>query len=182
MSEDKPSQERSHLLARALSYVAAALLFAMMAMVVADVALRYLFNAPIRGTFEIVGFLLGIMVFAGIVVASEQNDHINVSILDYLFTGRLRWFQQAFVLLFSSAVLGFICYRLFAAAERMRKRDLLALSFDVPVAPVVYVMAALAGLACLMVVQLFIRHLRSRDAGVRSSAGRGEDGQDVGTP
>lgn len=178
MRDDTPSHERPPLLVRALSYVGAALLFAMMATVVADVLLRYLFNAPIRGTFEIVGFLLGVMVFAGIVVASERNDHINVSILDHLFRGRLRWFQRAFVLLFSSAVLGFISFRLFAAAERMRQRELLALSFDIPLAPVVYVMAALGGLACVMVVRLLVRHLLTWRAVFRG-ADRPSDDQDT---
>ena len=175
MFDGDPPQSRPNWLARALSYVAAGLLFAMMAIVVADVALRYLFGTPIRGTFEIVGFLLGIMVFAGLVVASETNEHINVSLLDNFFTGRLRWFQQAFILLVSSLVLGFISYRLFTAADRMRQREVLALSFDFPVAPIVYVMAALAALACLLVVQLFIRHLRSGRRVTRTGTAARED-------
>jgi TRAP-type C4-dicarboxylate transport system permease small subunit len=171
MSEHHPTQRGTDLLVRAVSYVAAALLFSMMAIVVADVVFRYLFEAPIRGTFEVVGFLLGVMVFSGIVVASRRNEHINVSILDYLFTGTVRYVQQAFVLLLSSVVLGFIAYRLFAAAERMRQRELLALSFDFPVAPVVYVMAILAAVASLMVAQLLLRHLRSpRDLSQDSDA------------
>lgn len=161
MNEEGPDQSRTNPLVTVLSYLAAALLFAMMATVVTDVVLRYMFGAPIRGTFEIVGFLLGVVVFAGLVVASENNEHINVSLLDHLFTGSVRWLQQAFILLFSSIVLGFISYRLFAAAERMRQRELLALSFDFPVAPIVFVMAALAALSGLLVLRLFIRHLRS---------------------
>jgi TRAP-type C4-dicarboxylate transport system permease small subunit len=152
---------RTALLVRLLSYLAAALLFAMMALVVVDVVGRYITGRPIRGAFEIVGFLLGVMVFAGIAVVSQRNDHITVSLFDYLFQGRLRWVQQAFVLVFSAVVVGFVCVRLFAAAERMRQRQLLALSFDIQVAPVVYVMSALAGIACLLLVGLLIRHLRT---------------------
>ena len=149
------------LLVRALSYLAAALLFAMMAIVVVDVVGRYITGQPIRGAFEIVGFLLGVMVFAGIAIVSRSNDHITVSLFDYLFQGRVRWVQQAFVLLVSTVIVGFICFRLFAAAERMRQRQLLALSFDMQIAPVVYVMSALAGIACLLLIALLVRHLRS---------------------
>jgi TRAP-type C4-dicarboxylate transport system permease small subunit len=176
MPEHRPTQRRTDLFVRALSYLAAALLFAMMATVVADVVMRYLFAAPIRGAFEIVGFLLGVMVFAGIIIASQRNEHINVSILDSLFAGTVRHVQQAFVLLFSSVMLGFIAYRLFAAAERMRHRELLTLSFDFPVAPVVYVMAALAAVAALLVAQHLVRHLRSSRALSQDSDARGDRG------
>jgi TRAP-type transport system small permease protein len=161
MTGHEPRSAGRNLLVAVASYVAAALLFAMMAVVVADVSARYLFDRPIRGAFEIVGFLLGLLVFSGLVMASDRNDHITVSVLDALYRGRVRWFQQAFVLLFSIAAVGFIAFRLFVAAERMRARGLLALSFDFQVAPIVYLMALLAALACLLLVGLLVRHLRS---------------------
>lgn len=171
MTGDNMSGGRTALLVRVLSLVAAALLFAMMATVVVDVIGRYITGRPIRGAFEIIGFLLGIMVFAGIAVVSERNEHITVSLFDYLFRGRVRWVQQAFVLVFSAVVVGFICYRLFAAAEGMRQRELLALSFDLQIAPVVYVMSALAAIACLLLIRLTIRHLRSPVAAPDNDAG-----------
>lgn len=161
MTGDETPGGRTDLLVRLISWLAAAFLFAMMATVVVDVVGRYITGRPIRGAFEIIGFLLGVTVFAGIAVVSQRNDHITVSILDHLFVGRIRWFQQAFVLLFSTLIVGFICFRLFAAAERMRERQLLALSFDIQIAPVVYVMSAFCAVACLLLLGLLARHLRS---------------------
>jgi len=147
-----------------LSHLAAGLLFALMALVFADVIARYLLHSPIPGAFEIVGFILGIAVFSAIAVVSFRNEHITVSMFDHLFRGRVRWVQQAFVLFVSAVAVGFVAYRLFAAAEKMRKTELLALMFNFQVAPIVYAMALMAAIACMLISALLIHHLRSQRA------------------
>ena len=47
----------------ALKVAAALMIFAMAALTFADVIGRYVFSAPIQGTFELVGLLLGVVTF-----------------------------------------------------------------------------------------------------------------------
>ena len=147
-----------------MSYIAATLIFAMMALVFGDVIARYILGSPIPGAFEIVEFILGIAVFAAIAAVSFRNEHITVSLFDHAFRGRGRWWQQAFVLFVSAGAAGFVAYRLFAAAEKMRETNLLALMFNFQIAPIVYVMALMAAVACLLTAALFVSHLRSPSA------------------
>jgi TRAP-type C4-dicarboxylate transport system permease small subunit len=152
------------LAAAILTNVAAGFIFALMVLIFADVIARYALNRPIHGAFEIVEFILAIAVFVAIALVSYRNDHITVSVLDHLFRDRIRWYQQAFVLLFSAVTVGFIAYRLFASAEKMRQTGLLALMFDIQLAVIVYVMASMATVACLLIVTRFALHLRSPTA------------------
>ena len=148
----------------ALSYLAAGLIFALMALVFADVIARYILQHPIPGAFEIVEFILAGAIFTAIAVVSYRNEHITVSVFDHLFRGRVRWYQQAFVLLVSAIATGFIAIRMFASAEKMRETNLLALMFNVQIAPIVYLMAFMAAIAFLLIVALFIRHVRFPNA------------------
>lgn len=57
-------------------------LFAMMLIIVADVFMRYAFNAPIRGTYDLVGILLVIMVFFGLARVIADRAEITIDIVD----------------------------------------------------------------------------------------------------
>jgi TRAP-type C4-dicarboxylate transport system permease small subunit len=159
---DGPAWPRA--VANVLSYLAAGLIFALMALTFADVVARYIVNSPIPGAFEVVGFILGIAVFTAIAVVSFRNEHITVSMFDHLFRGRVRWCQQAFVIFVSAVATGFIAYRMFASAEKMRETRQLALMFNVQIAPIVYTMALMAAIACLLISALLVHHLRFPNA------------------
>ncbi len=56
-----------------------------MFMTAADVSLRYLFNKPIFGSYELSEFMMGFVVAATVAYAALQKAHVNVD----LFTSRL---------------------------------------------------------------------------------------------
>lgn len=59
-------------------------LVAMMIIIVADVFMRYTFNAPIPGTYDLVGILLAIMVFFGLAKVISERAEITIDIVDNL--------------------------------------------------------------------------------------------------
>lgn len=59
-------------------------LMAMMMIIVADVFMRYAFNAPIPGTYDLVGILLAIMVFFGLAKVISERAEITIDIVDSL--------------------------------------------------------------------------------------------------
>lgn len=84
---------------RALGVIAAAALFAMMALTFVDVIGRYGFHHSIFGAAEIIEYLMMAAVFAGLAIVTARNEHIAVTLLEPV-VGRLmarpqRWMSLA---------------------------------------------------------------------------------------
>jgi TRAP-type C4-dicarboxylate transport system permease small subunit len=63
-------------------WIAAAALVALMMVTVADVFLRYLFNRPVRGSYDMVESLLLIFVFNGMAAAFFARRNIVIDLID----------------------------------------------------------------------------------------------------
>ena len=151
----------SPILVKALSILVAVLMFLMMGLTFADVVGRYGFGQPIPGGFEIIEFVMGTMIFSAIPVVSHYNSHINVGLFDHAFKGNVRRVQQTFVLMFSTVTIGFMGWRLWDEAMRDHLSGKVGQQLDVPVAPVIFGMAGLSFLACLLLVLLTVNYLRT---------------------
>jgi TRAP-type C4-dicarboxylate transport system permease small subunit len=77
--------------------LAAVSLIAMTLLTCANVVMRYFFKHPIFGAEEIVNNLLGVAVFAGMVVVALERGHISVSLFESFL---VRHFGRAYVGLF----------------------------------------------------------------------------------
>ena len=152
---------RSPWLVRAFSAVVAVMMFAMMALTFTDVVARYVFNAPIGAAFEIIEFLMGLLIFSALPLITLDRAHITVSLLDGLFrrSRRIRWAQQLFVLVFSTGAVGFITSRLWAQAETMREIQEPGEYLDIEIAPLVYVLAGLSLIAFVILLGMVVRYL-----------------------
>jgi TRAP-type C4-dicarboxylate transport system permease small subunit len=77
--------------------LAALCLTAMTLLTCANVIMRYVFSHPIFGVEEIVNNLLGVAVFAGMIVVAMERGHINVSLLESFL---VHYFGRAYIGLF----------------------------------------------------------------------------------
>lgn len=68
-------------LLHACGLIAGILTFAVMCLVVANVLLRYLFNAPIAGTLELTEGALPLIIFLSLALTQYQGGHIKVVLL-----------------------------------------------------------------------------------------------------
>jgi TRAP-type mannitol/chloroaromatic compound transport system permease small subunit len=66
------------------------LTYALMAIVVYDVTLRYVFNRPTEWGLELNGFLLLAIAFLGGGYALKQDAHVRVTIIHEMFSARTR--------------------------------------------------------------------------------------------
>ena len=112
MSElDAPGTEsgarQSNWVFKALKVVAAVMIFSMAGLTFLDVLGRYVFSAPIQGTFEIVGLLLGVVTFAALPLVTHSRTHITVDLFDSFIRGKFRWVQQFLTLIGSACVIAF---------------------------------------------------------------------------
>ena len=143
-----------------LSAIAAFLLFSMMALTFADVLGRYVFIAPIPGAFEIVEFMLALLIFAGLPLVTFDNAHITVSILDGLFGPRALWVKQLVILLASAVAVGFIADRMWDQATDMVEAETITGFLEIDIAPIIYALSVLSALTCVVQLWMAWEHLR----------------------
>ncbi len=146
---------------RALAGFMALTLCAMMTLTFVDVVGRYFFAAPVAGGFEIVAFLLALVIFAGLALVTRDRQHITVGLFDGLFRGRVQRARELVVMAGSVVMVGFIAERMWSEAEFLRRNDMYAEYLDVPLAPVQYGVACLATVACAYLLGALWRHVRN---------------------
>jgi TRAP-type C4-dicarboxylate transport system permease small subunit len=78
-------QNFTRLIVQILLAVAATVLALMMFLTATDVLLRYIFNKPLSGAFELVEYMMALIVPFSIVYCAEQKSHVAVDlIMDHL--------------------------------------------------------------------------------------------------
>ena len=156
------------LLERLFAPVAALCLCLMMAITFVEVIGRYFLGAPLTGGEEIKAFLLGFTIFTALPLVTRQQRHIAVRSFAAMLKGRALFAQRAIVLTGTVVGLGFIGWLLFGQAQTLRESGELTGYLDLPVAPPIYVFAALAWVAALFALERLVQHLRG-------SGGSGQD-------
>ena len=81
-----------------LMAIGGAMLFALMLVVVADVALRYLFNAPLQWSYEVISsYLMPGLFFLAASHTLKAHGHVSVDILHNYVTRRSRYVLEALI-------------------------------------------------------------------------------------
>jgi TRAP-type C4-dicarboxylate transport system permease small subunit len=144
-------------LLRVLGGIAAALLFAMMALTVLDVAGRYLFAAPVPGAFELTQVLLALIIFAGLPLVSARDGHVTITLSDRWFGPRAAALRDRLVALAGGALSGVIAWRLWLLAGRLADYGDEFEFIGVPRAAIAYPMSVLAGVTALVLLAKAVR-------------------------
>ena len=147
-------------LKRALASVSAIFLFVMMVLTVVDVGGRYLVNRPLPGSFEIMQFLLALLVFSALPIVTHDRGHITVSLFDGFFRGGMRRLQQFVIFLVSAIALAIITQRMWQQGNILDETGAITGFLLWPIAPVAYAMSVLGGIACFLMLLLIWRNLR----------------------
>lgn len=145
---------------RPVEWFVAILIFAIMALTVVDVAGRYLFNAPVKGSIEAIELMLGLLVYMAIPLASARAEHIRIDLLDYLLGPRARKVQRLIGSGASALVMAFITWRLYERGAQFAQFKDTSSHLGVPLAPVAWVMAAFAAVTVLVMLRDFADAIR----------------------
>ena len=70
-------------------WLATAAFVILIGVTIADVFLRYLFNSPVRGSYDLVEFMLVVFVFHGMASAFLQRKNIVIDVIDTFANPRL---------------------------------------------------------------------------------------------
>lgn len=68
-------------IARILLVIGAGILSAMMFLTMTDVVLRYAFGRPISGAFEMIQYMMAIVIPFGIVFCAHEKSHVSVEVV-----------------------------------------------------------------------------------------------------
>ena len=147
------------LLQKILGVVAATVLFLMMVITAIDVVGRYFFNKPLAGGFEITEMGLAALIYCALPLVSARREHIVIDTLDVFMSKALKTFLDRLSDSICFLALSGVGYLLFRRAERVAEYGDTTNVLLIPLAPVVYTMSVMIGIAALMhMVLIFVKH------------------------
>ena len=132
--------------------LAALLLLAMTALTTLDVVGRYLFNSPVTGAFELTELMLAALIFAGLPLATERDEHVDVDLLDSFLPPNVLRANVFFATLISAGVLAVLAGQLWGRAGQLVAEGTVTNSLALPLAPVGYLMAVATGVSALLLL------------------------------
>lgn len=105
--------------ARLFAAVAGLLVLGMMAVTAVDVVLRFFFNAPLTGAFEVTEISMALVIFAGMSLAAARREHITVNLLESRLSPRARRWQRGLGDLVCALVAGVMAWRIALRAQAL---------------------------------------------------------------
>ena len=134
----------------------------MMALGATDVTLRYVFNAPLSWGIPVIGMLLGLTIFSGLINVTRENEHITVGLLDRFITGRARKVQIVAVYIVSIGSLLFISERMFTLTVQHYVNRTFHEMIDIYNWPFTLTFGVLTGISALFAAWNLVRVLKGK--------------------
>lgn len=146
-----------HLISRISGYVATITLGLMMLLTVADVSLRYFFNAPITGTTEITQLMMVVVVFLALAWCASNGAHVRVDLLVGTFRPRTRAIFDSITLMGALFIYVIITWRSWIESGHT---DTTTSLVGIPLKPFHYILTIGFGLLVLVIVTLIIDNVK----------------------
>jgi len=129
-------------ISRLMDLLAGVILAATASLVVANILGRALFNRPILGTYELVGFLTAAVVGLALARCALENSHIAISFLTDKLPPSWQRFTEFAVDLPATVFLFFAAYNIFAYGSRLAASGVVSSTIRLPFYPFIYLVAA----------------------------------------
>ena len=136
-----------------LDKLAGLCMFSVMLLILGNIILRTVFNHPILGTYELVGFLTAMGVALALAHCAVQDGHIAVSFIIEHFPYKIQSLAAVFVDAVSLILWAAAVWSLGKFGYAMQIKGLVSPSAEIPVYPFIYLVAF--GLLGLCLVLLF---------------------------
>ena len=130
-------------------------LMGMMLLMVVDVCLRRIFSRPITGSFELVQFIMIILVYLGLAYTAIRKAHISVELIVARFSERIQVLIESITLFLSLGLFVLITWRNIIRAEQLRLEQQTSPLLSIPTFPFYYILAFGCGvLSLVLLIQL----------------------------
>ena len=146
-------------LSRAMDGLGRIILALMVLLITADVVLRYFFNRPIKGSYELVEFMLVVIVYLGLAYTQTQKEHISVTLLTEKMPPHVLAVLDTATHLLSLAIFVFITWRGIVQAETLRADGTTSDILLIPNYPFMWVVVIGSATLCLIFFRDFLNSL-----------------------
>lgn len=147
----------SHRMSAVINRVGTAIIMMMMLLTTADVILRYVFNRPIEGAYEMTQLLMLLVVALALAYTQSTKRHISVDIISSRLSPRGEAFNDAVVYLVCLGICSLMAWRLLATAQVQQIREVVASRVvQVPVYPFYYALGFGVAVLCLVYIIDFL--------------------------
>ena len=133
-------------LSRFVNGLGACILVAMMLLVVIDVSMRFLFNRPVEGSFELVEFMMAVIVCMAMAFCGMKKGHTTVEFLVSRFSERAQAVIDGLNSLISAALFILISWGSVAQAVMLKESGSITTVLEIPLYPFLWVLAFCSGL------------------------------------
>jgi tripartite ATP-independent transporter DctM subunit len=161
------SHRATHGVARWINGVGIAVLAAMMTLTAADVCLRYLFNRPIMGAYELNEFMMAVLVGLSFAYTAIHKEHVGIEFLVARFPPRGRAVTSTIASLLSLGILAVITWQSVLYAIKLKADGYMSESLFIPLYPFVYVLAFGCAIFFLVILSELLSHLKRVTEGSR---------------
>ena len=155
---------KTGVLSTVLSLVVCLVFFGMMMLTVLDVILRYLFNSPILGAFEITEFMMVFIVFLSLAYTQSQKGHVSVDIFVTILSERKQLFIELISHIIYFLLLLIITWKSVARAIELMESKEVSGTLSIPVFPFYFVVALGCAAMCMELlrdISKIMRQIRS---------------------
>jgi len=135
-----------------LKNIAMAILAAMMFLTAVDVFLRYIFNRPIAGSYEIIEYLMGMLVSFSVAYCEYENSHISVDVFLGPLSKRARVLLSFVTTIFTFFFFLLITWQAFQYISDEFKTHLTSAVLLIPVYPFIATVAVAFTILCLVLL------------------------------
>jgi TRAP-type C4-dicarboxylate transport system permease small subunit len=140
-----------------LDKLAGICLFSVMLLIVANIILRTVFNHPILGTYELVGFLTAMGMALALAHCAFQDGHIAVGFILEQFPQKIQSIAAVLVNAASLLLWAGAVWSLGKFGYAMKIKGLVSPSAEIPVYPFIYLVAfGLLGLCLVLLFKLLV--------------------------
>ena len=138
------------------SSVGMILLAAMMFLTAADVILRYSFNSPIQGTYELTQYMLAITVVVGLSYCAIEKGHVTIDLLTTRMSRRTRAIFDSVTGFLGLVVAALMTWQTCIHIVMLQKSELVSTVLLIPVFPFVAIVAFGIAFYCVVLIVQFL--------------------------
>lgn len=151
-------------LERAVGVLPASILFVMMVLTFVNVFMRYVFRQPISGAFELMSYMLGLMVFLALILVAARSEHVRIGVLDGFLPVWLRRLRAVIVNLVMAAACAGLGWRFWLYGERLAGWSERTQMYGLPTGLLAKIMAASTLICAVLFLALALKVALRREA------------------
>ena len=142
-----------------ITYVAAGVLALMMLITAADVLLRYIFNRPISGTWELTSYMMAVVVGFGLSYCALVKGLISVEVLTSRFSPRAQAVLNCITYFFSFLFFSLVTWQSILYIKLIFESNLVSAVLVIPTFPFVAALALGSLVFTLVLLKDFLEYL-----------------------